>query len=207
MPITKTEATPMRAWGVWKIEEDELSLIEQAEGLERIPDNIRHPNKRLEFIAGRVLIKHLMEKNNLSFNGLTKDDYGKPVLKNCFWQVSLTHSYPFVAALLHAEKPAGIDLEQVNPKLVGMGPRIFHVTELRDAGKDVVKHTVYWCGKETLMKIYGRRDVVFSENLLIDPFRLEPQGQLNGRIIVNNTETRITLHYYLMDDFVLAMND
>ncbi len=196
----------MRAWGVWKIEEDELSLVEQAEGLEAIPENIRHPNKRLEFIAGRVLIKHLMEKSNLPFHGLTKDGHGKPLLKNCSWQVSLTHSFPFVAAMLTADKPAGIDLDQVNPKLLSMAPRIFHITELRDAGKDVVKHTVYWCGKEALMKIYGRRDVVFSENLLIDPFRLEPEGRLNGRIIVNNTETRVTLHYYLMDDFVLVMN-
>lgn len=206
MPITKTETLPARAWGVWKIEEDEFSLVEQAQGLEVIPDTIRHPHKRLEFIAGRVLVKQLMEKAGLAFHGLTKDEFGKPLLKNCDWQVSLTHSFPFVAALLNAGKPVGIDLEQVNPKLLGMGPRIFHVTELRDAGRDVVKHTVYWCGKETLMKIYGRRDVVFSENLLIDPFRLETEGPLHGRIIVNNTETRVTLHYYLLDDFVLVMN-
>jgi 4'-phosphopantetheinyl transferase len=206
MSITKIEISAARIWGLWKIEEDELSLVEQVGQVESIPDNIRHPAKRLEFIAGRTLVKQLIEKVNLLFYGLTKNEFGKPLLKNCSWQVSLTHSFPFVAALLHADKPAGIDLEQVNPKLLGMGPRIFHVSELRDAGRDVVKHTVYWCGKETLMKIYGRRDVVFSENLLIEPFNLELEGQLNGRIIVNNTETRVTLHYYLMDDFVLVMN-
>lgn len=206
MPITKIEVSPGRAWGVWKIGEDELSLIEQTEGLESIPENIRHPNKRLEFIAGRVLVKHLMEKVNLPFHGLTKDEFGKPLLKNCSWQVSLTHSFPFVAALLHATHSPGIDLEQLNPKLIGMGPRIFHISELHDAGTDVTKHTVYWCGKEALMKIYGRRDVVFAENLLIEPFSLNKEGQLHGRIIVNNTETRVTLQYYLLDNFVLVMN-
>ncbi|MFN3839500.1 MAG: 4'-phosphopantetheinyl transferase family protein [Cyclobacteriaceae bacterium] len=206
MPITKTEISPGRAWGVWKITEDELDLVEQAEGLESIPENIRHPNKRLEFIAGRVLVKHLMEKVNLPFSGLTKNEFGKPLLKNCSWRVSLTHSFPLVAALLDAQQEPGIDLEQLNPKLLGMAPRIFDITELRDAGNDITKHTVYWCGKETLMKIYGRRDVVFSANLLIEPFNLNNEGDLHGRIIVNDTETRVTLHYYLLDNFVLVMN-
>ncbi|MCK6616699.1 MAG: 4'-phosphopantetheinyl transferase superfamily protein [Cyclobacteriaceae bacterium] len=206
MPITKTEISADRAWGVWKIAEDEITLVELGGGLESIPENIRHPNKRLEFIAGRVLVKQLMEKVSLPFSGLAKDTFGKPLLKNCSWQVSLTHSFPLVAALLDENSSPGIDLEQVNPKLLRMAPRIFHITELRDAGTDVIKHTVYWCGKETLMKIYGRRDVVFAENLLIEPFNLHHEGHLHGRIIVNNTETRVTLQYYLLDNFVLVMN-
>lgn len=206
MAITKIETAPARAWGVWCIEEDELTLLELAGGLEHIPDNIRHPAKRQEFIAGRLLVMKLMEKIALPYFGLTKNEFGKPFLKGHSWHVSLTHSFPYVAALLDEHKPVGIDLEQVNPKLIGLGPRIFHVTELRDAAQDVVKHTVYWCGKETLMKIYGKRDVVFSENLIIEPFRLGNEGYLRGRIIVNNTETHVTLHYYRMEDFVLAMN-
>ncbi len=200
------DVKPARAWGVWKIEEDELTLAEQVKNFEMIPGNIRHPGKRLEFIAGRVLVSRLMEALHMPFTGITKNEYGKPLLKNCSWQISLTHSFPLVAAVLDAERTPGIDLEQLNPKLIGMGPRIFHVTELRDAGEDVAKHTVYWCGKETLMKIYGRRDVVFSENLRIEPFALGQEGPLSGRIIVNNTETRVTLHYFRMDDYVLVMN-
>ncbi|QOI97388.1 MAG: 4'-phosphopantetheinyl transferase superfamily protein [Flammeovirgaceae bacterium] len=206
MPITKIEVSKERAWGVWKIEEDELGLVEQTNGLDCIPENIRHSGKRLEYIAGRVLVKHLMEKANLPFTGLTKDAYGKPLLKNCSWHVSLTHSFPLVAAVLDAKNSPGIDLEQVNPKLLRMAPRIFHITELRDAGNDVIKHTVYWCGKETLMKIYGRRDVVFAENLLIEPFKLDNKGELRGRIVADNTQTHVTLRYYLFDNFVLVMN-
>jgi phosphopantetheinyl transferase len=154
MPITKIEKVAGRAWGLWKIEEEEYELNSLVSDYETIPERIRHPGKRLEFIAGRVLVRNLMEDLGLPFRGLTKDEFGKPYLKESTHQVSLTHSFPYVAAIIDSGKAAGIDLEQIKPKLVNIGPRVLHVSELRDAGQDETKHCVYWCCKETLMKIY-----------------------------------------------------
>jgi phosphopantetheinyl transferase len=205
MAIIQKETAAGRAWALWKIEEEEDELLARATGLEAIPEKLKHPNRRLEFVAGRVLIGELMEQLGQPYQGVTSNEHGKPVLINSSCQVSITHSFPYVAALVDAGKPAGIDLEQVSHRLIKMAPRIFHISELRDAGRHPVKHTIIWSGKETLMKIYGKRDVVFSEHLRIDPFRINPEGgELMGHILVEGAEADVPLSYRLIDDFVLV---
>jgi hypothetical protein len=48
--------------------------------------------------------------------------------------------------------------------------------------------------------------VVFSENLLIEPFPLQAEGSLVGRIIAEGKETVVKLHYHVIEDFVLVYN-
>jgi phosphopantetheinyl transferase len=205
MAIIQKETSNGRALGVWKIEEEEETLLAQTIGLDTIPDKLRHPNRRLEFVAGRALVRQLMNDLGESFEGVTSNEHGKPMLKNSRCQVSITHSFPYVASLIDAGKPAGIDLEQVNYRLLKMAPRLFHISELRTAGRNPVKHTIIWSGKETLMKIYGKRDVVFSEHLRIDPFDLKREGgELTGHILIEGAETDVPLSYRLFDNFVLV---
>jgi phosphopantetheinyl transferase len=205
MAILQKEMGAERAMGIWKIEEEEETLISQAAALEGIPDRLRHPERRLEFVAGRVLVRHLVESLGQPYHGITSNEHGKPLLVNSSAHVSITHSFPYVAALVDLHKPAGIDLEPVNPKLLKMAPRLFHVNELRDAGRNPVKHTIFWSGKETLMKIYGKKDLVFAENLLIDPFSLNRQGgDLTGHIVLENQTTDVLMSYRLFDDHVLV---
>jgi len=207
MPLEKLEFQPdKRAWGIWKILEDEQSLLNQVIDYESISDTITHPEKRLEFIAGRVLARNLLEALGRPFEGVVKDVYGKPYYKQNTLQLSLSHSYPYVAALTDIYKSVGIDLEQVKKKLLKIGPRVLHPSELHDAGNDEIKHCIYWCAKEALVKIHGKKDLVFSENLLIHPFKLEKEGQLVGKIIFDETESTIPLQYFVHDKFVVVFN-
>lgn len=205
MAIIQKETANGRALGVWKIEEEEDQLLAQTIGLEGIPEKLRHPNRRLEFVAGRALVRQLMNELGEPFEGVTSNEYGKPILRNSMCQVSITHSFPYVASIVDTSKPAGIDLEQVSYRLLKMAPRLFHISELRTAGRNPVKHTIIWSGKETLMKIYGKRDVVFSEHLRIDPFELKKEGgELTGHILIEGAEADVPLAYRLIDNFVLV---
>jgi hypothetical protein len=56
------------------------------------------------------------------------------------------------------------------------------------------------------MKIYGRRDVVFSENLRVEPFSLKKEDVVTGRIIMDGKETIVNLRYHLIEDFVLVFS-
>lgn len=206
MPITKIEADGARAWGLWKIDESEQALCELAGSDERIPNHIHHPLKRKEFITGRLLARELVITLGMTYSGLTKNDFGKPLLKSGTGEVSLTHSFPLVAAIVSTGKPVGIDLEQINPKLLRIAARVFHVTELRDAGSDLIKLTVYWCGKETLMKIYGKTDAIFAEHLRLEPFTLQAAGTAVGRILVPGYEATVNLHYQVVDNVVVMYN-
>jgi len=206
MPVDRIYKAPDCIWGLWKIGEDER-ILASVVPFEKISDAIAHPFKRLEFLAGRVLIKSLLKEWNVGYNGLTKDEFGKPFLADSGIQISLSHSYPYVAAIIHRHKKVGIDLEQPKDKLLRIAPRILAEKELKDAGSDMVKHCIYWCAKETLIKIYGKKDLILAKNLLISPFLLSSEGYLIGRIFVNNSETAIPLHYIVYENFVVVVSN
>jgi hypothetical protein len=111
-----------------------------------------------------------------------------------------------VAAILHRNKNVGIDLEQPKNKLLTIAPRVLAEEELNDAGTDIVKHCVYWCAKETLIKIHGEKDLILSKQLLVTPFALRKKGHIIGRIIANKSETAIPLHYIVYDNFVVVVS-
>jgi 4'-phosphopantetheinyl transferase len=206
MPLVEQECSPDRAWGLWKIEESEDLFSEGVKLNESVPVNITHPNKRLEFLAGRVLVKNLLQIMQMEFHGITKDFNGKPFLNQHAHQLSISHSYPYVTALIDKHKSVGIDLEQIKLKLLRIAPRILRVKEQRDAGDNLAKHCIYWCAKEAMLKVHGEKNLTFAQNLLVEPFSIQNEGDLIGRIIVDGSETTLSLHYRLMKDFALVYN-
>lgn len=205
MPLEKLVVELGRTWALWRIDEEEDSLAKILPS-EKISDTITSPQKRLEWIAGRVLVKEVMEAMDLTYQGIVKDEFGKPFPAGYDYQLSLSHSFPFVAVILDKYESVGIDLEQPKEKLLRIAPRIHHDDELKDTGKDVVKHCIYWCAKETLVKIYGKKDLVFSENMKILPFKRESEGDIIGKIIVKDMERVIPLYYKVYPEFVLVFN-
>jgi len=204
MPLFKIEHTAKEsAWGIWHIAEREEELVFHA--AEQCPEELISPSKRLEWLAGRVLIRTLLERVNVSSAGVMKDEFGKPFLKALPHQISLTHSYPYVAAQIDLRHSVGIDLEQPKQKLLAIGPRVLSATELTDAGNNIVKHCVYWCAKEALYKIYGKRGLHFANQLNIEPFLLKESGELKGFITVNGQKQNVNLIYQVHPDFVLVL--
>jgi 4'-phosphopantetheinyl transferase len=205
MPVDRIISGSDTVWGLWKIQEEEKALEDNVP-LDKIPAGLTNPLKRLEFFAGRALIKSLLCEWQTEYKGLRKDAYGKPFLADTSIHISLSHSYPYVAAILHRHKNVGIDLEQPKKKLLRIAARVLAENELTDAGEDVVKHCIYWCAKETLIKIYGKKHLAFAKNLLIDPFVRSQSGALVGRIVADNTETAIPLQYIVSDNFVVVVS-
>lgn len=204
MPLRKIEVEPERAWALWEISEDENTLIEQVRPFETIPESLTNAQKRLEWVAGRVATKIVMESLQLKFQGILKDPFGKPFPRAIDFQLSLSHSFPYVAVLMARDVSVGIDLEQPKEKLLRIAPRIHHAKELDDLGTDIVKHCIYWCAKEALVKRHGRKDLVFSENLFIEPFNRDQEGDINGKIITGGAEMMIPLHYIVYTNFVVV---
>jgi 4'-phosphopantetheinyl transferase len=206
MPLESLHTHSDSAWALWKITEEEQALAPKVQWHEQVPQYITNSMKRLEFLAGRVLLQELLKIWDLEFTGLTKDDQGKPFFKNLSWHLSLSHSYPYVAAIIDRKKSVGIDLEQPKEKLLRIAPRVLSREELENAGSDIVKHCVYWCAKEALIKVYGKRHLTLAEHLLISPFSLGNEGNLTGRIIADNTVVSVPLYYRVYDNFVVALN-
>jgi 4'-phosphopantetheinyl transferase len=206
MPLEKIVIDKNRGWALWRITEDAEALAQQVPADESLPDTLTHPKKKIEWLAGRVLLTELFAALSLPFRGVTKDEFGKPFPTGYDHHISLSHSFPFVAALVDKNGPAGIDLEQPKMKLFRVAHRIFHRDELRDAGNDLIKHCIYWCAKEALIKVYGKKDLTFAEHLLIEPFQIAEEGDIRGRILAKGKETVIPLRYMVSPGFVLVFN-
>jgi phosphopantetheinyl transferase len=206
MPLENIVSEDSRTWALWQITEDEATLAANLGSIEQVSETITNPNKRLEWLAGRVLVKKVLNSMSLEFYGIIKDVYGKPSPKGYDLFLSLSHSYPYVAALVDRIESVGIDLEQPKEKLLRIAPRIFNPGELMDAGNDITKHCIYWCAKETLVKVHGQKNLVFSEHLLIEPFEITNAGDIKGKIIVGDEERVIPLHYIIYPNFVVVFN-
>lgn len=206
MPLEKLIDNTESAWAIWKITESESQLADEINSIDRVPESVTNSFKRLEYLAGRIIIKKLLENWSLHYEGLIKNEFGKPFLKNLPFHISVSHSYPYVAAVVNKKNLVGIDLEQPKEKLLRVGPRILNQQELHDAGTDTVKHCIYWCSKEALIKIYGKKDLTLAKNLAVEPFLRQKQGLITGRIIVGSNETLVKLHYHVSDNFVVVLN-
>jgi phosphopantetheinyl transferase len=203
MPLYKLKNTGTEsAWGIWKVEESAEELAFTA--FEEAPEGIIHITKRLEWLASRVLVRTLLEQNDLPYSGIHKDEFGKPFLRELTHHISLSHAYPYVAVQLDSNKSVGIDIEQPTEKLLRIAPRVLSMEELENAGSDIRKHCVYWCAKEALYKVYGKRGLHFADQLLVEPFILEETGDLKGTITVREEKLNVALSYEIEPEFVVV---
>jgi len=203
MPVAKmNDMGGESCWALWRIEEDEQALSYHA--MESCPDDLISIQKRLEYLAGRALMKNLVETLGISYSGMKKDESGKPFLRDSGHQVSLSHSFPYAAAQIHPTHSVGIDIEQPKEKLLRIASRVLSGQEQADAGHDPVKHCIYWCAKEAMYKIYGKRGLHFNSQLLLEPFKLATTGNIKGRILANGSEVNVGLDYMVEPEFVLV---
>lgn len=204
MPLLQIETTPSSAhWALWHITEEENELA-RALGKDGIPADIIHPLKRMEYAAGRLLTQSVLEQLRMPFYGIRKNSFGRPLLNKLQVNLSLSHSFPYAAVIIDSKNNPGIDIEQPKPKLLRIASRIMNEAEQKDAGDDVTKHCIYWCGKETLMKVHGKRDVSFSAQLNIHPFKIAEKGPLHGSILANDIRSEVEMEYRLFSGFVVV---
>ncbi len=196
------------AIAIWRITESETELCNMLPAAEAttVAHPLAHPVKRLEVLAARILTISLLQAFNQQFNGIMKDEHGKPLLIDLPFHLSQSHSYPYVAVIVSSEKNVGIDIEQPRATLSRVGHRVFNDIELAECGTDLTKLCLHWCAKETLIKLYGKKDLALKEELFIRPFTFQPKGTMTGIISRKGHEKSYELQYLVEDDFVLVHN-
>jgi len=138
--------------------------------------------RQAQWLAGRVLVQHLLAAAGAPPATLRNDETGRPFLQGAGPQpaVSLSHSGAWVAALLAAPGTAlGIDVEVVRDKARRIATKFLNEPELAaveqaqltdTTGLDATleQYSLLWSAKETLYKLAGRRGIIFRDNLLLD---------------------------------------
>lgn len=189
---------------IWQIAE---TIHELQKGLIASTDEwaeyaaISHPQKQLEWLAGRRAMQSLVQAQGLNYEGMTKDLFGKPHLTHRVGEISLTHTVRFVGVVWHESKPVGMDLERVSEKLARVAPKFLSDTEKHHAQESLTRLTTYWCAKEALYKLYGAKELSFKKEIVVSPFA-DDVDILEGEIHPTNAPSTFHRLYRLMiEDF------
>lgn len=210
MPLSKIENITGNIWkGHWRLEESPEKLQDMMlsqgmpadEGL-----TIAHPRRRAEWMAGRLLLAELLAKAGAEPEPPDKDTYGKPYFRRAPWQPALSHRHPWVVGMLHTDQAAGIDIEKPDDKLKRLSHKFLCDPELAHAANDPEALCIYWAAKEALYKMYGKKGVIFRDQLHIDPFERGESGILTGHIRMPDMTRTVQLQFERLDELFLVHN-
>jgi len=210
MPLIELkEVTRNRLLGIFKIEEPYSELLNSLDPapLDReMLTSYANTTKRSEWVAARLLLRILCEHMNISFNGTRNDSNGKPFLQGHAMEISLSHSYPYIAVIADPEKEVGIDLEQPRSKLKYIAPRFLDDRELELCQNDIIRLSSFWCAKEALYKIYSKKGLNFKNEIHLYPLDDAPWKKLDGIIHKNGNESVYSIQCDYGEDHTLAYN-
>ena len=171
MPLVKTISGNEYTIGLWALTEQNAGLTGglrlSAEEMV-IYQSCRHEKRQREFLATRQLLHHLTDGNyQLCYHA-----GGKPYLKNHPGHVSISHSKSMVAVIL-ADHPAGIDVEEINRNTEKIDARFLSEGELEWTSKSndyKLTRLLCWCVKEAVYKMSQENLAEFSRQIEIMPF-------------------------------------
>jgi len=193
--------------GVWKISESlewlVSNIILDKEDSE-IFNSFKTELRKKHWLTYRILLKELIDsKSDIK---ILYDKSGKPHIKNSNYYISVSHSYEYVAAIVSRKVPAGIDIEKISQRIERIKNKFLSETELKDINENfrLKKLYAYWCAKEALYKLYGKRDLNFITNIKIVPFNFEQKGHINGELAGDSNSKKYKLFYEQVNDYMLV---
>ena len=136
---------------VWKIDESFEKLID----LTNQTTDIKNEIKKKEFYASRILIEKMCKEFNIKFNGIKKDDNGKPYLINSKYHISISHKFPYVTSIFD-NKACGVDIERIDNKVRKIKSKFLTENEEKKIGDNLKKLVEYWSIKESTYKVEGK---------------------------------------------------
>ena len=185
--------------GIWKISEREDFFFKHVP-LQR---SITHPHKRLQHMAGRLLLKKLF--SNFPLDLIKIADTKKPFLEDEAYHFSISHCGDYAAVIVSQKKRVGIDIELVTPKVERIKNKFLHQEEhsVFNPPLSIEQLTLMWCCKEAVFKWWSYGGVDFSEKIRLQPFELQPSGNLDVKFLLGD-QSHLKLHYKIFDNLCLA---
>ncbi|MFY0654053.1 MAG: 4'-phosphopantetheinyl transferase superfamily protein [Cyclobacteriaceae bacterium] len=162
-----------------------------------------HPNKQAEFYASRILMKSLCEEIGLPFNGIEKDEHDKPHLIARNAHISISHAYPYIVCMIDKLQPCGIDIETPREQLIRIKRKFLNENEQEYVKENLELLCQYWCMKEALYKIHGRKNLSLSCQLNIVPI---DANLYSGSINENKTVETYNLKIEFLEGYFMAYN-
>lgn len=150
---------------IWHIEEPETFFGDKT----GLYPQIKHPKKRIEHLCGRYLLQYLRE--DFPLHHISPDEHDKPRIPDNHYYFSISHSYPYVAAVLSDDEECGIDIQVWKESIGDIAYMFLSPEEQRRCDNDARLFTLAWSAKEAVYKWNGRRGTDFIQNLPINDLK------------------------------------
>ncbi len=185
--------------GIWYIDETiaELTKIATERGiyLKDLPQ-VKNENRIKQWLATRLLLNSFFTNATIIY-----DEKRKPFLSNG-WNISISHSGDYVAIILNENDNCGIDIEKISNKVERIKHKFLNETDLKNITTEQYL-TIYWGAKEALYKYYGKKEVLFIENLFIEDFS-PTKNTFKGIIDMPNLKTQLNMVWEKIEDYILV---
>jgi len=151
---------------IWRIEEPEDFFLEKVP----LKQDVSHPYKRLQHLAGRYLLPALFE--DFPLEEILIADTRKPFLESEAYHFSISHCGNYAAAIVSSRQRVGVDIERVTPRIHGIAPKFLHDNEkiFLNEWEPISKihlelTTVLWSAKEAVYKWHGLGQLEFKHHI------------------------------------------
>ena len=198
---------------VWRIGESEDFF----RGTVGVETTVTHPQKRLQHLAGRYLLRHLYP--DFPVEDIRIADSRKPYLPDDAYRFSISHCGDFAAAVVGTESSVGVDVEMGTPRIRRIVPKFLHADErvwmdsvngpLDPPSQDpadlarFILPTLLWSVKESVFKWHGEGGVDFSEHIRILPFAFGGTGSIEVRFL-KGVPQLLNVSYRIFDGLCLS---
>ncbi|MCM1035121.1 MAG: 4'-phosphopantetheinyl transferase superfamily protein [Paludibacter sp.] len=99
---------------------------------------------------------------------LSHSSNGAPYIAGNSTHISISHSRHHLCIAVSTEKAIGIDIEELQERIMRLYTRFLSADELEDLTPNVHNLTLCWCAKEAIYKIAGDKAGAIGEHIRID---------------------------------------
>ncbi|MCB0380617.1 MAG: 4'-phosphopantetheinyl transferase superfamily protein [Flavobacteriales bacterium] len=199
MPLlNKKNITDSLTVGIWHISESQAELKNNYinKGFDEIDIVETKSESRLkQWLSVRLLLNEIYSDASITY-----DKFGKPMLSNGV-EISISHAGDYAVIALNSTKKCGIDIEQISSKVERIKEKFLSLDELEKV-TSLEELTLFWCAKEALYKLYGKKELIFNEQLFVD-VKNKPNNLL-GRIKIGENEDVHELVAEKIGDYLLV---
>ncbi len=204
MPLLKINNEEDFILGIWKVEEDEstlISMLNESDSYTQELSQFNSSSRRIEWLAVRVLLQNISKGCRIMYQ-----ESGRPFIEDYSYNISISHTCGYVAVILHSTSEVGVDIEHYSTRVNKVIARFIRMDESPSYYKGDVtwSNLLHWSAKETAFKILDSENVDFLNHLFIQPFHTTEKGMFILKEFRTEKKESLNIHYEVYSDFVIT---
>jgi 4'-phosphopantetheinyl transferase EntD len=194
MPLIEDIAVGNNRLGLWRIDGSEIRFETAFPELSKAL-SVRHPRTLLQRYASRLLLQEMLGE----VPEVSKDEFGRPLLPNQPWELSISHTEGYAAVLLGSGK-LGVDVQHYKPNVLKVRDRFLDENELLMA-QDMETTTLFWAAKEAIYKYNAKPGLDFRDPITVHAIQTE---ELPSSFVYDGIRTELKLGWKKLDGAMLV---